>query len=112
MDITDIDVRILLSLVEHVFLPPQLPQHAPPEHTEREINVALCHVLIQAAQAFSQGFQPDQQSIWDRMTKMMQSLYWTAKSPPVEAELKGTLSKMEVGGELESPPSRTLSSFV
>ncbi|KAH9056702.1 hypothetical protein EDB87DRAFT_1687037 [Lactarius vividus] len=95
--VTDIDPDVLLSVVEHIFLPPKLPQEAPTEEAERETNVALCHILIQAARTFSQGLSPLRQSLWVRMIKMMGSIYQAAKAPLVEAELAGSLSRLAMG---------------
>ncbi|KAH8997132.1 hypothetical protein EDB86DRAFT_3043676 [Lactarius hatsudake] len=95
--LNDIDSDVLLSVVEHVFLPPKLPQEAPTEEAERETNVALCHILIQAARTFSQGLSPLRQSFWARMIKMIGSIYWAARAPLVEAELTGALSGLAMG---------------
>jgi hypothetical protein len=95
---------VLLSVVEHVFLPPKLPQYAPSEEDERRTNEALCHILIQAAAAFSERLQTSQQRSWSHMIKMMELMYWIAKGPLVETELKDACSNLGVGGEHESPP--------
>ncbi|KAH9040265.1 hypothetical protein EDB83DRAFT_2228304 [Lactarius deliciosus] len=95
--ITDIRSDVLLSVVEHVFLPPKLPQQAPTEEAERETNVALCHILIQAARTFSQGLSPLRQSLWARMMKMMGPLHQATKAPLVEAELASALSGLAMG---------------
>src|SRR6266702_1043902 len=105
MSLHDFDSEVLLSVVGHVFLPPKLPQQARTEEAERGTNVALCHILIQAAQAFSQCLSPFQQLLWAHMLKMMESMYWTAKGPLVEAELKGTFSDLAVGGGFELLPA-------
>src|SRR6266404_3367382 len=101
--IPDIDSDVLLSVVQHVFLPPELPDRAPTEDAERATNVALCHILIEAAQAFSEGLaeSPLWQSLCARMIKMLRTLYRAAKSPLGEAELKGTLSDLVIEGGLE-----------
>ncbi|KAH9038807.1 hypothetical protein EDB85DRAFT_392096 [Lactarius pseudohatsudake] len=93
----DFDSDVLLSVIEHVFLPPKLPQQAPTEEAERGTNMALCHILIQAARAFSRFLSPSQQLSWTHMIKMMESICWTTKGPLVEAELKGTFSDLTVG---------------
>ncbi|KAH9179663.1 hypothetical protein EDB89DRAFT_1841766 [Lactarius sanguifluus] len=95
--ITDINPEDLLSVVQHVFLPPRLPQKAPTEKAECGTNAALCDVLIQAARAFCRYLSPTQQSIWAPMMKMMETIYRTARAPLVEAELKGVLSDLAVG---------------
>ncbi|KAH9017600.1 hypothetical protein EDB84DRAFT_1276503 [Lactarius hengduanensis] len=94
---TDIHSDVLLSVIEHVFLPPNLPQEAPTEEAERETNVALCHILIQAARTFSHGFPPLRQSLWARMIKMMGFIDHAARAPLVEAELTGALSGLAMG---------------
>ena len=99
--ITDIDSEVLLSVVEHVFLPPKLPQEAPTEEAERRTNVALCLILIEAARAFSQGLLPFQKSLWAQMIKMMGSIHQAARAPLAEAELAGALSRLAIGGGLE-----------
>jgi hypothetical protein len=101
LHVTDIDSDTLLSVVEHVFLPPKLPQEAPTEEAERQMNVALCHILIHAARAFFKGLSPVQHPLWNRMIKMMGSIYQTASVPMVEAELVDTLSDLVIGGALK-----------
>ena len=49
---------ILHSVIEHVFMPPKLPQEAPDEDMEQKVNVALCDNLIEAAQDFIQNVPP------------------------------------------------------
>ena len=99
---TDIDSDTLLSVVEHVFLPPKLPQEAPTEEAERRTNVALCHILIQAARAFLKDLSPVRLPLWGRMITMMESISQAAKVPRVEVELVRVLSKLVIGGALES----------
>ena len=99
---TDIDSDTLLSVVEHVFLPPKLPQEAPTEEAERRTNVALCHILIQAARAFLKDLSPIRLPLWGRMITMMESISQAAKVPQVEVELVRVLSKLVIGGALES----------
>ena len=103
---TDIDSDTLLSVVEHVFLPPKLPQEAPTEEAERRTNVALCHILIQAARAFLKDLSPIRLPLWGRMITMMESISQTAKVPRVEVELVRVLSKLVIGGALE--PTRVV----
>jgi hypothetical protein len=103
--VTDIDSGVILSVVEHVFLPPKLPQKAPIESAERGINVAFCHILVQAAQAFRQYLSPTRQSKWDQVMKMMKTIYRTARAPLLEAELEGALSDLAVGGGSNSHPT-------
>ena len=91
----------LISVVEHVFLPPKLPQEAPTEEAERQTNVALCHILIQAARAFLDDLPALRQPLWSQMITMMVSIYQAAKVPRVEVELVRVLSNLVIGGALE-----------
>ncbi|KAH9056908.1 hypothetical protein EDB87DRAFT_1157643 [Lactarius vividus] len=93
----DFNSEVLLSIINHVFLPVKLPQQAPKEGAERMANVTLCHILIQAARAFCHCLSPSRQLSWAHMIKTLESISWTAKGPLVEAELKSTLSDLVVG---------------
>ncbi|KAH9164496.1 hypothetical protein EDB89DRAFT_2077996 [Lactarius sanguifluus] len=94
MSLTDIDSGVLRSVVEHVFLPPKLPQA---EEAEVGTNVALCHILIHVAAAFHQYLPSSKEPVWTRMQKMMGSIYRIAKAPLVEAELEEALADLAVG---------------
>jgi hypothetical protein len=108
----DFDSNILLSVIDHVFLPPKLPQHAPTEEAERDTSVALCHILSQAARAFSEGVFPPQQRLLSHMIKMMESVQRSTEGPLVETELKDTFSNLAVGGGLELPPACCIVAYV
>ena len=98
---TDIDSDTLLSVVEHVFLPPKLPQEALTAEAERRTNVALCRILIQAARAFLDDLPTLRQPLWSRVIKMMMSIYQAARAPRVEVELVRVLLHLVIGGALE-----------
>jgi len=103
LSLSDIDSDVLRSVVEHIFLPPKLPQEAPTGEAERKTNVALCHILVQAAAAFYQYLSPSQEFVWTRMERMMKSIQRTATTPPVERELRSAFSDLVVGGGSELP---------
>ena len=101
MSLSHTDSDVLRSVVEHIFLPPKLPQAAPEEEAECRTNVALCHILIVAAVDFRQYLSHSQQIVWARMLKMMRSIHRAAKAPLVEAEFERALSDLVIGGRLE-----------
>lgn len=103
---------VLLSLVDHIFLPPKLPQHAPTEDAERDTNKALCHVLLQAIRAFSEGVSPTQRLLLSHMVKMMESVQRSTEGPLVETELKDAFSNLAVGGGPEFPPACCIIAYV
>jgi len=96
----DPDSEILLSVIEHVFLPLRLPQAGPSEETEHKSNVALCNSLVEAARDFLQIVPSSQRPLWKHMTKMMELACRAAIVPFEEADLQRVFSDMAVGGML------------
>jgi hypothetical protein len=92
------DSTILRSVIEHVFMPPKLPQKDPGEDVEQGINVALCENLIDAAQDFLRILLPLQHPLWMRMTKMMEFVCDAAALPIDEVKLQRALSDVAIGG--------------
>jgi hypothetical protein len=90
--------NILRSIVEHVFMPPQLPQEDPGEQIEQEMNVALCGNLIEAAGEFLKYLPSEQSPLWKRMIKMMELARLAASVPFGEANIQSTLSDMAIEG--------------
>ncbi|KAH9983869.1 hypothetical protein BJV77DRAFT_234428 [Russula vinacea] len=90
-----------LSVVEHVFMPPKLPQEDPGDAIEQKMNVALCDHLIGASQVFLQDalqdVSPSQRSLWENMIKMIKLARRAADIPFQEAELQGVFSNMAIG---------------
>jgi hypothetical protein len=98
MSILPADDLVLRLVVEHVFMPPKLPQKDPGEQIEREMNVVLCDNLIGAARDFLQDIPSSQRPLWDHMIKMMDLARRAAKVPFEEAGLRRVLSDMAIGG--------------
>ena len=94
----NLDFDILRSVIEHVFMPPKLPQRGPDEETERKTNVALCDSLIEAAQDFLQIIPSSESPLWKHMIKMIQLARRAAKAPLKTADLQYALSDMTLGG--------------
>jgi len=96
--IDDPDSDILHSVIEHVFLPPRLPQAGPSEEMEHKTNVALCNSLVEAARDFLQNVTSSQRPLWTHVIKMMELARRAAKVPFEEADLQHVFSGMAVGG--------------
>jgi hypothetical protein len=94
----NLDSDILRSVIDHVFMPPKLPQQAPDEETERKTNVALCDSLIEAAQDFLQIIPSSDSPLWKHMIKMIQLARSAANTPLKMADLQYALSSMALGG--------------
>ena len=102
----------LRSVVEHVFLPPKLPQVAQRDVAERRTNVALCHILVDTAAAFRQYLSPSQELVWASMEKMLEYIRRAASSPLAEANLAGVLAGLDVKGGLELPLARRMTFYI
>ena len=89
---------ILRSVIEHVFMPPKLTQNHPDKETERETSVALCILLIEAAQDFLKILSSSESPSWVHMIKMMELARDTANGSLKKDELQRVLSEMAVGG--------------
>ena len=94
----NLDSDVLRSVIEHVFMPPKLPQKHPGKETERRINIALCNSLIEAAQDFLKIIPSSESPLWMHMIKMMESVCRAQNAPFQTVELQGVLSDMALGG--------------
>jgi hypothetical protein len=99
----DLDSDSLRSVIEHVFMPPKLPQKHPSEEAERRTNVALCDSLIQAAYRFLEFIPYSESPLWKQMIKMMTMARRTAEAPLSTNDLQEALSTMDVGGMYRWP---------
>jgi len=93
----NLDSDILRSVVEHVFMPPKLPQVGPDNDTERKTNVALCDGLIESAQDFLKMLPPSESPLWIHMIKMMELARRAANAPLKEGDLQRMFSDMPLG---------------
>ncbi len=94
----DSDSDILRLVVEHVFMPPKLPQEDPGEQIEQKMNVALCNNLIEAARDFLPDVPSSQHSLWMHVIKMMEIVRRAAEIPFDESEMQRVFLNMEIGG--------------
>jgi hypothetical protein len=94
----NLDSDILRSVIEHVFMPPKLPQRGPDEETERKMNVALCDNLIKAAKGLLQIIPSSESPLWKHMIKMITLCRRSAKAPLKTVDLQYALSDMALGG--------------
>ena len=93
-----VDSNILRSVVEHVFMPPELPQAHPGDRTEGKTNEALCNSLLRAARDFLQILPLSQKPLWMQMIKMMELARRAAKAPFKEIDLRRVLTDMDIEG--------------
>ena len=96
-----LNTDILHSVIEHVFMPPKLPQVGPDRETERLTNVALCDYLIEAAHDFLHILPASENPLWMQMIRMMELVHRAARAPLRGYELQSALSGMAIGGTQE-----------
>jgi hypothetical protein len=104
--IKDDDLKYIL---EHVFLPPQLPQEHDPHTHQKDLRVL--EYVINTADTFANtlaksvnsndSYEPKVWGIIQRMPKAMSRLY--ADGGIIRAELEVALKHMDVDGEFYSP---------
>jgi hypothetical protein len=92
------DYHILRSVVEHVFMPPKLPQEDPGDQIKQRTDVALCDNLLEVARDFLPDVPSSQCSLWMHMIKMMELVRRAIEVPLEEAGLQRVFSNMAIGG--------------
>ncbi len=92
------DYRILRSVVEHVFMPPKLPQEDPGDQIKQRTDVALCDNLLEVARDFLPDVPSSQHSLWMHMIKMVELARRAVEVPLEEAGLQDIFSNMAIGG--------------
>jgi len=95
---THFDSHTLRSVIEHVFMPPILPQAHPGNRAERKTNEALCIYLINAARDFGGTLAPSESPLWRKMIKMMELALRAIRAPFERVDLQRVLSDMAIGG--------------
>lgn len=98
-DDPDFDSVVFRLVVEHVFMPPKLPQKEPDEQIVRETNVALCDNLIRAAQDFLQAVPSSEHPLWMNMINMIELARHAAAAEVSrkKADLQHVFSNMASG---------------
>jgi hypothetical protein len=107
-----VDSDVLRSVVEHVFMPPELPQAHPGNRTEGKTNEALCSNLIRAARDFLQSLPPSQKPLWMQMIKMMELARRATKAPFTDVDLRRVLTEMDIGGAYRWTPFSALNLII
>jgi uncharacterized protein Yka (UPF0111/DUF47 family) len=95
---THFDSHALRSVIEHVFMPPMLPQAHPASRAELKTNEALCSNLINAARDFGGSLPPSKSPLWRKMIKMMELVLRAVRAPFEAVVLQRVLSDMAIGG--------------
>lgn len=87
----------LLGALHHVFLPPKLPQQAPEEKQEREINLKLVRLIAESVRDYK-AFDAKQEE-WNRMARMIAYVEQFIHISPTPDRLQRAMAEMEVDGQ-------------
>lgn len=106
-------------VLNHVFLPPKLPQNDDNADPDNDRDVDLCGLLLEASLAFSEHIQLSQKEHWGRIIEMLFGLFDSVQLFDKSAIMKQALA-LEEGGthsishHVYSPlhPERMLSDWI
>jgi len=85
----------LLYILNHVFLPPKLPQE---DDTKTGCDIALCYLVHQASREFAGFLSQHQQQRWSVVRKMLKTLLETTQALDKD-ELAQSILSLEDGGQ-------------
>jgi hypothetical protein len=92
----------LKHTINHVFLPPKLPQEAEPELLQKEIHLLMCQVALDVVKQVQQNLSPAEQEIWNHLQRTILHIRNTVQIPLAEEQLKRDLFQLPIGGECRS----------
>ncbi|KAG9079842.1 hypothetical protein FRC06_007393, partial [Ceratobasidium sp. 370] len=70
----------LLDVVYHVFLPPKLPQQAPSETDQRQIDYRLVNLVLDTVEEYEKIATGESEQ-WTRMSRMLTAMARNVESP-------------------------------
>ena len=89
--------RAWITLTNHLFLPPKLPQHAPSVLQESETNILLTETVLLVTEQYASSLH-EEQGIWRPILKMLKNLLSACQIPLSKASIRSDLSQMETNG--------------
>ena len=92
---TLLDDTVLRYLLNHVFLPPKLPQK---DDYDAEHDDALCRFIYDASFEFSAFLSPSQQMQWQIIVQMLTNLLKSTRVLDKDV-LVTNISHLEIGGQ-------------
>ncbi|KAG9094746.1 hypothetical protein FS749_011921 [Ceratobasidium sp. UAMH 11750] len=88
------NAETLLNIAYHVFLPPQLPQQAPCDDHEQQINRRLALLAHDAIENY-RSLVVDDSGQWAGMSRMLSRLAQTVETPFTQHRLQDDMSQMQ-----------------
>lgn len=87
----------LKAILYHVFVPLQLPQKDAGDAVNHEVDIALCELILDAAQKYKNLLPEEQQTLWAPIPAMLQHLQAFTTFRDKES-IVTALQNMECGG--------------
>ena len=85
-----------LYILNHVFLPPKLPQE---DDTNTDHDIALCHLVYDASLGFTDFVSKRQQQKWSIVSQMLQTLLKTRLDVLDKRVLSKEILALREGGQ-------------
>ncbi|KAK7681330.1 hypothetical protein QCA50_015421 [Cerrena zonata] len=89
------DIRTFIGLIEHIFLPPELPQAAPSEYEEQNINILMSQATLEFAQEYVSNLSIEKGEQWVPVIDMLRQSLRTSQIPLSKQTLYGDLRGMK-----------------
>jgi hypothetical protein len=101
LDVRD-NPQVLEHAINHVFLPPKLPQEADPESLQDEIHMLMCRVALDVVEQVQENLPVEDPATWGHLQMMLSHLHNTVRNPLDEAQLKDDFVQLPIGGKWRS----------
>jgi hypothetical protein len=82
-------------VVDHVFLPPKLPQE---DDSSDSNDAALCDLVCQVAKAYCNDLPASKQGRWAPILKMLDNIHTFHKSSLSDNQIVSAMQDMQPGG--------------
>lgn len=103
--IDEIDDNSLTSIINHVFLPPKLPQKGEINHNIEKYNEELLRLCTTAAQNYRDRQSWEVHSLWEPAVRMLENFSYLHNPSFLDSgAFSKTVKQMETGGEIKSIP--------
>lgn len=89
---------VLHSVIDHVFLPPKLPQRADPPDRDRNVHLLLAKLLVDYAEDYAHVLPDMQQATWAHICRMLRHVGARVDMDLEKAQLTRDLAGMCPGG--------------
>lgn len=93
-----IDPHVFQALIEHVFMPPQLPQNADDDDQNRAVDILMTKLIAEYADKYSSQASRELKPVLRRIQKMLRLSHRVSRDGLESGAVQQAFSSMEVGG--------------